>query len=281
MDAVLVTGAGKGIGRACALKVAQAGHHVFAGVRQARDAGDLAAAGQGRITPVMLDITDEEAVARTARTIAASPFADRLAGIVNNAGVAVAGPLEFLPVSELRRQLEINVIGQMAVTQAMLPLLRRSRGRIVFIGSIAGRSALPITGAYSASKFALEALADALRVELLPFGLDVSIVEPGVIATPIWETSIAAAEKVLEQMPPEAFEYYGAVTEGARRRALGGMKGLPPERVADVVLHALFAKKPRTRYLVGRDARARILLQLLPDRLRDRIIASRLASISR
>ena len=281
MKAVFVTGTAKGIGRAIALRIASEGHHVFAGVRRQQDADDLKAAGQGRITPLLLDVTDEAAIARAAETIRASSYAGVLAGVVNNAGVAVAGPLEFLPPSEVRRQLEINVVGQVAVTQAVLPMLRQSLGRIVFIGSIAGRSAMPMTGAYSASKHALEAIADAMRVELLPFGVGVSIVEPGVIATPIWETSIATADRLLEKLPPQAMEYYGAVIEGAKKRALGGMKGLPPERVADVVMHALFAKKPRTRYLVGRDARARVVLQLLPDRIRDRIIAARLASISR
>jgi NAD(P)-dependent dehydrogenase (short-subunit alcohol dehydrogenase family) len=263
------------------LRLAAEGHHVFAGVRRTQDGDDIAAAAQGRVTPLLLDVTDTNAVTKAAETIAASSLANNLAGIVNNAGIAVAGPLEFLPITELRHQLDVNVVGQVAVTQAMLPLLRRSRGRIVFIGSIAGRSALPMTGAYGASKHALEAIADALRVELLPFGVDVSIIEPGVIATPIWETSIATAETIMQQLPPEAFEYYGAVMEGARKRALGGTRGLPPERVADVVMHALFARKPRTRYLVGKDARARMLLRMLPDRLRDRIIAKRLASISR
>jgi NAD(P)-dependent dehydrogenase (short-subunit alcohol dehydrogenase family) len=170
-------------------------------------------------------------------------------------------------------------VGQVAVTQAMLPMLRESRGRIVNMGSIAGLSALPMTGPYAASKFALEAITDSLRVELLPFGVDVIIIEPGVIATPIWETSMQAADKVLAQMPPKAFEYYGTIIERVKARAMNGMGGLPADTVAQVVEHALTARKPKTRYMVGNDAKVRALLRFLPDRTRDRIIAKQLAKI--
>jgi NAD(P)-dependent dehydrogenase (short-subunit alcohol dehydrogenase family) len=209
-----------------------------------------------------------------------------LQALVNNAGVAIAGPLEFLPLAELRRQLDINFTGQIAVTQAFLPLLRQARastrgdhraGRIVFMSSISGRSALPFTGAYAASKHALEAAADALRVELKPFGITVSLVEPGVVATPIWDTARAAGERNLEVMPPQVHEYYGRMLDALRRRAARGMKGLPPEQVADVVAHALMSKRPHARYLVGRDARARVWLnRLLPTAARDRLIQAAL-----
>jgi NAD(P)-dependent dehydrogenase (short-subunit alcohol dehydrogenase family) len=166
------------------------------------------------------------------------------------------------------------------VTQAVLPAIRKATGRVVFMGSISGRSALPITGAYAASKFALEALSDALRVELLPWGIRVAIIEPGVVATPIWETSLAAGLALFERMPERLQEYYGAALEAVKRRALGGTtRGIAADRVAAVVEHALFASRPRTRYLVGRDARARALFQKLPDRWRDRIIARRLARL--
>jgi NAD(P)-dependent dehydrogenase (short-subunit alcohol dehydrogenase family) len=267
---VLVTGASKGIGEACALRLARAGYRVFAGVRAAADGERLRAAG---LTPVPLDITDPGQVEAAARFVAAETGAHGLAGLVNNAGIAVAGPLEFLPVSALRHQLEINVIGQVAVTQAVLPALRRARGRIVFIGSVSGRSALPFTGAYAASKYALEAITDALRIELMPWGLHVSIVEPGVIATPIWDTSLALGEELIASMPPSAVELYGSRLDGLRKRALRGRSGRDPDDVAQAVEHALSARRPRTRYLVGMDARLRILFLLLPTRLRDRIIA--------
>lgn len=280
--AVLVTGASKGIGRACALRLVDTGFRVYAGVRTDADATSLIDNAGAEMVPVMLDILDPAQITAAAQQIDQEMGTRGLQALVNNAGVAIAGPLEFLPIDEVRRQLEINVVGQLAVTQAVLPLLRRGRqgadpdaraGRIVFMSSIAGRSTLPFTGVYSASKFALEAMADALRMELRPFGLGVSIVEPGVIDTPIWETSRRSADETARGMPPEAEQYYGRVMDALRRRIDRGMGGLPAERVADVVVHALTARRPRTRYLVGRDARLRAVLQwLLPDRARDRVV---------
>jgi NAD(P)-dependent dehydrogenase (short-subunit alcohol dehydrogenase family) len=278
--AVLVTGTGKGIGEAVARRLAELGMLVFAGVRKQADAARWREQGGDLIHPVLLDVTDESSIDAALQQIRFSLGARTLTGLVNNAGIAVAGPLEFLPVAELRRQLEVNVIGQIAVTQAVLPLLRQSRGRIVNIGSISGRSALPLTGAYAASKFALEALTDSLRVELMPAGIHVSIIEPGVIATPIWDTSMKSAEELIKQMPEQGLEYYGRIIAAVRKRASGGTtRGLPPRAVADAVVHALTARTPRTRYLVGRDARARAWFQRLPDRLRDRIIARQLAKL--
>jgi NAD(P)-dependent dehydrogenase (short-subunit alcohol dehydrogenase family) len=286
--AVLITGASRGIGAACALRLAREGFHVYAGVRSEADGAALVREGDGHIEPVILDVTKPDEIAATARTIDDATGTRGLQGLVNNAGVAVAGPLEFLPIDELRRQLEINFVGQIAVTQACLPLLRRARaaaaadgraGRIVFMSSISGRSALPFTGAYAASKFALEAAADAMRIELRSAGITVSVVEPGVIATPIWDTALKAGERNVDRMPAEVMDYYGTALEGLRRRAARGLKGAPPEHVADVVVHALTARSPRIRYLVGRDARFRAVVQwLLPDRLRDRVV---LAAVKR
>jgi NAD(P)-dependent dehydrogenase (short-subunit alcohol dehydrogenase family) len=273
---ILVTGAAKGIGEACVLRLATAGHQVFAGVRQTSDGDALRKKAGDRVVPVILDVTNPQQIADAAAQLA-SALPNGLNGLVNNAGIAVAGPLEFLPLDALRKQLEVNLIGQLAVTQAMLPGIRTARGRIVFIGSVAGRSAMPMTGPYSASKFALEGLADSLRVELRLFGIEVALIEPGVIATPIWETSLAAARELSVQMSPRAFELYGKIIEGVRRRATSGTaKGLPPDRVAQVVEHALFANRPRTRYVVGRDARVRILLEKLPARIRDALIQRKL-----
>src|SRR5690606_23377140 len=203
--AVLVTGASKGIGAACVARLAADGYHVYAGVRKEADGAALVRASASSVTPVLLDVSDAAMIADAVSLIEQRSGSTALHAVVNNAGIAVAGPLEFLPLGELRRQLEVNVVGQIAVTQACLPLLRRAHaaderaGRIVFMSSVSGRSALPFTGAYAASKFALEAAADSLRVELLPFGLRVVLVEPGVITTPIWETSRAVAERMLEQ----------------------------------------------------------------------------------
>ncbi len=212
---------------------------------------------------LVFDVRDVDAVRAAAAGI------ESLDGLVNNAGIAIAAPLEFLPPDELARQLDVNVVGQLRVTQALLPALRRSRGRVVLVGSIAGRSALPFLGAYAASKFALEAMADALRVELAPWGMHVSIVEPGTIDTPIWRKP----QKVVEEFPPEAAELYGKRVERfARRAAERAAKAAPVADVARAIEHALTAPTPKTRYIVGPDAKRRAVLQRLPDRSRDRLL---------
>src|SRR3954471_14417569 len=169
--AVVITGASTGIGATCAAHLSSLGFRVFAGVRKPEDAERAREAGH---EPLTIDVTDPESIRSAVEQVGDAP----LSGLVNNAGIAVAGPLEFIPIDEFRRQLDVNVVGQVAVTQAFLPALRRSRGRVVFVGSIAGRSALPFLGAYAASKFAVEAVTDALRVELRPWGIDVAVVEP-------------------------------------------------------------------------------------------------------
>lgn len=276
---VLITGASKGIGQATAERLHEAGWRVFAGVRKEEDADRWRAHGSARLEPLMLDVTDAEQVAAAGRRVAEVCGDAGLDGVVNNAGIAIAGPLEFLPVEELRRQLEVNVVGQVAVTQAVMPALRRATGRIIFVGSIAGRSAMPFTGAYSASKFALEAVTDSLRLELRPWGMEVVIVEPGVISTPIWQTSAERAEANIASMPDEVEDYYGRPIEALRRRARLGIEGLPASEVAEVIEHALLSKRPRTRYVVGSDAEMRRFLETLPDRLRDYIVAGRLKNL--
>jgi NAD(P)-dependent dehydrogenase (short-subunit alcohol dehydrogenase family) len=255
----LVTGASSGIGEACARTLADAGWRVLAGVRNEGDAPK-------DTEEVLLDVTDAEQIGAAANAV------EELDGLVNNAGIALAAPLEFVPLEELRHQLEVNLVGQVAVTQAFLPALRRARGRIVFIGSIAGRSALPFLAPYAASKHALEAVADSLRLELRPFGVDVSIVEPGTIRTPIWTRSAARADELMAASDGRLGELYGERIAAFRRIAVKrGSAGAPPEAVSEVVLDALTAERPHTRYLVGRDARLRAGFERLPDRLRDRI----------
>jgi NAD(P)-dependent dehydrogenase (short-subunit alcohol dehydrogenase family) len=271
---VLVTGASKGIGRATALHLERLGFSVLAGVRREADAAALRSAAGGRLTPVLLDVTDAGAIRGAAAAAAAAAGERGLAGLVNNAGIAVAAPLEFLPSDELRRQLEVNVVGQLAVTRELLPLLRRGRGRIVNLGSVADRLATPFLGPYAASKFALRALSDSLRMELRRHGVEVVLIEPGVIATPIWSTSIAAGETLHRRLPPELDRYYGRALERVRARAeQAGRTGLDPDVVARAIAHALTTSRPRARYLVGRDARTAALVAALPDRVRDRLIA--------
>lgn len=272
---VVVTGASKGIGRATALYLAQQGFHVFAGVRNGADGEALVAAAGPTITPLALDVTDQAQVAAAAATVHAAVGDVGLVGLVNNAGVAVAAPLEFIPLAELRNQLEVNVVGQIGVTQALLPLLRRAKGRIVNISSMGGRIAGPWLGPYHASKFALEALTDALRQELAPWEIAVIAVEPGAIATPIWETSLARARRLLDQFPAPAHDLYGKPM--AKRIAIAEKNanvGIPPEQVAAVVAAALTVPRPKTRYPVGTDAKIAInLIARLPDRWRDWLVA--------
>jgi NAD(P)-dependent dehydrogenase (short-subunit alcohol dehydrogenase family) len=269
---VLVTGASTGIGAACAAALARAGYRVFGGVRTEDDGRRLAAAVPG-LTPVQLDVTDAGDLARAAQVVGEAVGEAGLAGLVNNAGIAVAGPLEVVPIADLRRQLDVNVVGQVAVTQAMLPLLRRARGRIVLVGSISGRIAVPFLGPYAASKFALEAIADSLRVELAPEGLGVVLVEPGEVRTPIWDKGRAAGDALLARTPPEAVARYGRGIDAVQRLALRAAEtGASPDTVAAVVVAAIAAPRPPSRRLVGRDAKARAWLARLPDRLRDRLV---------
>lgn len=239
-------------------------------MRQDADAERLAAS-HDRIRPVKVDVADEATVAALPGELGDAP----LAGLVNNAGISVSGPLEFVPLDEWRRQLEVNVIGQVAVTQALLPALRSARGRIVNIGSVGGRVAVPLLGPYNASKFALEGITDSLRRELRPLGVHVAIVEPGAIATKIWEKGTSAADELLAGAPPEAEAVYGPTIAALRAQAgKATREAIPPEEVARAVLHALSARRPRTRYPVGRDAKQRIRLAgLLSDRAFDALMA--------
>ena len=268
--AILITGASTGIGEACALGLAKRGYRVYAGIRRSEDAHRLSAQDV-RICPVLLDVTSASQIAAAAAQIAREVGEGGLLGIVNNAGIAVAGPLEYLPVAELRRQLEINVIGLHAVTQAFLPMLRASRGRIVQMSSTNGRLSTPFTGAYAASKFAVEALADALRRELHGTGIEISLIEPGTIATPIWEKSSGETERMVTALPTEAHLHYGKAFDALRAVVADAVRRADsPEVVVRVVMHALTAQTPRTRYVVGSSARLQVLLaRFLPDRMLD------------
>jgi NAD(P)-dependent dehydrogenase (short-subunit alcohol dehydrogenase family) len=220
-----------------------------------------------------LDVTNADHIAAAVRTVEESLDGALLSGIVNNAGIGIAGPLEAIPLDDFRRTLEVNTTAQLAVSQAFLPLLRRSRGRIVNMSSIGGRVAQPFAGPYIASKFALEAITDVLRAELIEWNIDVIAIEPGTIATPIWEKSSREADNVLANLTPEQRELYGnRLAKVAKVLERQTKRGAPPEKVAEVVEKALTAKRPKTRYLVG-DARVLLALNtLLPRRLFDRLL---------
>jgi NAD(P)-dependent dehydrogenase (short-subunit alcohol dehydrogenase family) len=274
---IVITGASSGIGEACAVHFDQKGFRVFAGVRKASDGEALREKTSDRLTPLVMDVTDPESIADAVGRI------DRkeISGLVNNAGIAVSGPIELIPIPRLREQLEVNVIGQVAVTQAFMPLLRNGRGRIVNIGSIAGRCALPFTGPYSASKYALEAITDALRMELREWGMSVSIIEPGAVRTPIWDKSLKRADDMLGEISPEGLDLYrymlGKMRKAAEHQAHAGC---PVEDVVKAVDHAMTSPKPKTRYVIGREAHMRVLLTHVPDRRRDKIILKRIDSIT-
>jgi NAD(P)-dependent dehydrogenase (short-subunit alcohol dehydrogenase family) len=266
---VLVTGASTGIGEATVLHLGELGFDPVAAVRKDEDAARLE--GQGLRT-ARIDVTDADQIAAARDALGDEP----LAGLVNNAGIAVAAPLEFLPIDRLRQQLEINLIGQAAVTQAFLPALRRARGRIVNVSSIGGRVALPLLSPYNASKFGLEGLSDSLRRELRPQGIDVILIEPGGVKTPIWNKAGQLADEMLaEGMPAEAERIYGRMIEAVRAQTakIEHERGMEPREVAEAIGAALTASRPRTRYLVGRDAKIRgPMAKILPDRVMDRLI---------
>ncbi len=271
IKSVVVTGASTGIGKACALYLDKLGWRVFAGVRKPTDADALEQQSSSRLTPIFVDVTRQDSVKIAAENVSRVLGDNGLAGLVNNAGIALGGPLEFLPIDKMKQQLDINVIGQLAVTQAFLPLLRQGQGRIVNMSSISGRVATPFLGPYAASKFALESLTDSLRGELLPWGIDVVSVQPGAIATPIWDKSLAAGRNTRDKLPPDGEKLYGQVMDGMLNSIdQTGKGGIPADEVAKVVHKALIATRPKTRYLVGRDAKIGALLaKILPDRWRD------------
>ncbi len=282
LGVVVITGASTGIGEACACRLERMGYQVFAGVRKASDGVALQSKCSDRLHPVILDVTDPISIQRARETVSRAISVKGLAGLINNAGIAVACPLEYLPPDELRKQLEVNVVGQLAVTQAFLPLLRQAQGRIINMSSVSGLTALPMTGAYAASKFALEGLSDALRRELASFNIAVSLIEPGGVMTPIWEKSAADWNKMSESLPPELNERYGVMGEVTRRFANRAARhGLPVEAVTDVVAQAMTASRPKARYLVAKNAPLVKLLKLLPDRWQDKIILSRLQKAAR
>ena len=274
---VLVTGASTGIGFDVARLLAERGWRVFAGVRREANGGRVQALAPALIVPVQLDVTDATSIATARDSIEAAVGPAGLDGLVNNAGIAVVGPVETVPLDDWRRQFETNVFGAIGVTQAFLPLLRRGRGRVVMISSISGRISYPLLGPYAASKYALEAVTDALRLELIPDGVSVTLIEPGPIKTPIWEKSRAASQVLAQGMAPELVERYRPLREkllAATERSAAA--GLDPAAVSAAVERALTARRPRIRQVIGRNARLGLLLKHLPDRWCDRLIAASL-----
>lgn len=276
---IVITGCSSGFGRVTALELAKRGWHVFATVRKEADATDLVAEAsrlgyQENLTPLLCDITQEEQVTELAQQVKAqltSMQANALDALFNNAGTATGGPIELAALDDIRALFELNLIAHVNVIQHFLPLLKEARGSIINVSSVSGRIATPITGVYAASKFALEAISDALRVELAPFGVRVVLIEPSSSPTNIWKTSI---QRSLEHMEPHRNGPYGPLLNLAERAASRSSKqGFPPQLFADTIVRILDSSKPRPRYIVPRNAASAVLLRrLLPDRLWDRLV---------
>jgi NAD(P)-dependent dehydrogenase (short-subunit alcohol dehydrogenase family) len=272
---VVITGASTGIGRASALRLARAGFDVLAGVRREEDGAALRA-DNGRIEPVLVDVTDAGQIAALAERVGGAP----LAGLVNNAGIAVAGPLEGVPLDEIRRQYEVNVFGVLAVTQALLERIRAGRGRIVNVGSIGGRINTPFVGPYSSSKAAVRSLSASLRRELRPWGIQVALVEPGALDTPIWRKGEEGAQETIAALPERVRTLYARPLEAlvAATRKIAA-SAASPDDAAQAIEHALTAERPRTLYTVGRQARLQgALHSALPARAFDALVARAMKS---
>jgi NAD(P)-dependent dehydrogenase (short-subunit alcohol dehydrogenase family) len=274
---VLVTGAGRGIGKAIALKLAADGWHVFAGVRKTEDGSALEAATTGKITPIKLDVTSREQI-----IIATDTLPDQLDALVNNAGIAINEPMESISPEQLQRQFDVNVFGTVSITQAMLPKIRAARGRIVFISSMSGRISTPLTGPYSGSKYALEGIVDALRMEVKPWGIGVSLVEPGAIETDIWANMVDEFDGAVAGMSPQNQQLYEPHTKGMRRVMKVMRKTtVPVDHVVKNVEKALTSKRPKARYVVGVPSRLQLIATAVGPTAVNDFVVSRATGIPR
>jgi NAD(P)-dependent dehydrogenase (short-subunit alcohol dehydrogenase family) len=276
--AVVVTGASTGIGRATALLLDRRGYRVLAGVRKEEDAKSLADGASDRLTPIKIDVTKQRSITSSRESVERAIGSDGLVGLVNNAGVGGGGPIEFMDLDHLRDTLEVNLIGQVAVTQAFLPLLRKAKGTIVFLASIGGRVASPFLSPYNISKFGVEALGESLRHELQPWDIDVVVVEPGSIDTAIWAKGAETTRDLVEEMPEDARRFYGAqMSRFGEVLQETASRGIAPEKVAKVIHKAIRSDNPRHRYLVGTDAKIGARLKgTVPDRTFSKLIGRQL-----
>ena len=272
--AVLVTGTSTGIGKAAALLLDQLGFRVFASVRRLQDGDELCKHASKKLTPILLDVNSERSIMLARNKIIRAVGEQGLWGLVNNAGISFRAPLEFVPLDEFRRLYDSNLFGLLAVTQAFLPLIRQARGRIVNVGSIAALMVTPFHGIYSSAKLAVHGLTNALRLELKPFGVQVSLMIYGGVQTAIWDSSVKVTTDISNRLPPEFNDLYAE----RQRKALEffstrGRKGLLPEEAAQPILHALTAKHPKRTYFAGSDAKFYNLLdKVLYGRLRDWVV---------
>jgi NAD(P)-dependent dehydrogenase (short-subunit alcohol dehydrogenase family) len=272
MQNVVITGASSGIGAATALHLDQQGARVFAGVEHDGEGAAALAGASSRLRRITLDVSSDESIAEAFATIERELGGAGLDGVVNNAGIGYAAPLELLPRADFQRLLDVNVLGQVAVTQAALPLIRLGNGRVVFVGSVGGILASQFAGAYHASKFALEAIADVWRQELDPEDIPVVLIEPSTIATPIWDKAIAYLDQLTAADDKRLKRYRERLQSFRETLQSADEHGKAPEDVAEVVAEALTTKKPDPRYVVGADGKlATALRPLIPDRIADKL----------
>lgn len=273
-ELIVITGASTGIGAATAREMAQRGFHVLAGVRRERDAEAIRTAG---VEPLMLDITNPDHIRALADRVREDPQSRPLRALVNNAAVQANVPIEIFGIDQWRNMFEVNLFGHVAVTQALLPTLLDDSGRVVNISSVGGKIAMATYGPYAATKFALEAVSDSLRREVAPHGVQVVVVQPGAVHTEMLGRAIAGAHDLIAAMTPEQRRRYGGLVRAVNGQAESSTRrGLPAEAAAAVIAKAITARKPRTRYTVGREAALLTAARLLPDRLLDRIFAAAL-----
>ena len=274
---VVITGTSTGIGAASALYLAERGFHVFAGVRRQEDGNALTERSPNGLTPVIIDVTDEATITAAAETVAETVGEQGLSGLVNNAGIGVPAPIEFQPMADFRRQLEVNLFGPVAMIQSFLPQIRRGGGRIVNVGSIGGMLVLPVNGAYSASKFGLRAVSDALRLELRQWGIHVSLIEVAPVKTAIFGKTYAELDGLEERLGEDGYRLYEQQIAAVRTAVEKSEASAdPPFVIAKAIAHALTSEKPKTRYLVGHGGRQTAAAAALPDRARDRALAREL-----
>ena len=274
---VVVTGTSTGIGAATALRLADEGFHVLAGVRSEADGDALRARASERVTPLIIEVADETTISAAAAEVAEVVGPRGLAGLVNNAGIGKPAPIEFQPMADFRTQLEVNLFGPVAMVQAFLPLIRRGGGRIVNVGSIGGMIVLPLNGAYSASKFGMRAISDALRLELRQWNIHVSLIEVAPVKTAIFGKTFAELDGLENTLGEEGFGLYEQQIAAVRRSVEKAKADAdPPLVIAKAILHALTSDKPKTKYLAGHGGKATAVAAALPDRARDRALAHEL-----
>jgi NAD(P)-dependent dehydrogenase (short-subunit alcohol dehydrogenase family) len=274
MKSVVITGSSTGIGRACALMLDRNGFRVFAGIRKDADGDSLRSAASESLTPVHIDVTDAASIQAMAEEVRSEVGDAGLHGLVNNAGTTLPCPIEYLPLDGFRRQLEVNLVGPLAVTQALLPVLRQGQGRVVNVTSAAGRAGVPLMAPYVSAKHALEGLSDVMRLEFRQVGIQVSVIEPGFVGTAMGGKLQRDTEGAVGSLPDEGRRRYGPdLRTLAEAIGLHAATGSPPEVIAKAVLHALISKRPHTRYPSGAGAKRMLFMRrILPDRHFDRII---------